>query len=126
MSIQEKKQELYEHALERLKEIIEYDDDALNDIRQGEISDIFHKIFNEDYYIVGYYQASQWLGADTFDCIAEIQEYEDMHFGERFTDLGNAEKVANMYAYVAGYELVEKACSKLLEEYEGQLELGCE
>ena len=49
-----------------------------------------------------------------------------MHFGERFTDLGNAEKVANMYAYVAGYELMQKACSKLLEEYEGQLELDCE
>ena len=126
MSIQEKKQELYEHALERLKEIIEYDDDALEEIRQGEISDIFHKIFNEDYYIVGYYQASQWLGADTFECIAEIQEYEDTHFGERFTDLGNAEKVANMYAYVVGYELVEKACKELLEEYEGQLELDCE
>ena len=126
MSIQEKKQELYEYAMERLKEIIEYDDAALNEIRQGEISDIFHKIFNEDYYIVGYYQASQWLGADTFDCIAEIQEYEDSHFGERFTDLGNAEKVANMYAYVVGYELLEKACTELLGEYEGQLELDCE
>ena len=126
MSIQEKKQELYEYAMERLKEIIEYDDDALEEIRQGEIGDIFHQIFNMDYYIVGYYQASQWLGADTFDCIAEIQEYEDMHFGEKITDLGNAEKVANMYAYVVGYELVEKACTELLGEYVGQLELDCE
>lgn len=126
MSTHEKKQELYEHALERLKEIVEHDDDALNDIRQGDITDIFHQIFNMDYYIVGYYQASQWLGADTFECIAEIQEYEDTHFGERSTDLGNAEKVANMYAYVVGYELVEKACEELLGEYEGQLELDCE
>jgi hypothetical protein len=52
-----------------------------------------------------------------------MQEYEDLHFGERHTDLGNAEKVANMYTYVVGYDLVQKACTELLEEYEKQLEL---
>ena len=26
-----------------------------------EDEDLHHKVFNEDYYIIGYYQAEQWL-----------------------------------------------------------------
>ena len=31
-----------------------------------------------------------------------------MHFGESYTDLGNSEKVVNMYAYIVGEEVVNE------------------
>ena len=96
------------------KEIKKHFEDFLEDQGpewvQEHIDEIHHYAFNEDYYIIGYYQAEQWLGSasNVFDVLTTIQEYEDMHFGEHTIDLGDSEKVVNMYAYIVGEEVVNE------------------
>tara|TARA_R110000824_G_scaffold296446_1_gene484710 strand:+ start:85 stop:513 length:429 start_codon:yes stop_codon:yes gene_type:complete len=70
--------------------------------------DLHHELFNTDYYIVGTYQAKQWLGDYAFDAIGEIQKYEEDNFGEVFTDFSDPEKVVNMYVYIAGEQLIQE------------------
>tara|TARA_Y100000114_G_scaffold94041_1_gene87415 strand:+ start:8875 stop:9249 length:375 start_codon:yes stop_codon:yes gene_type:complete len=118
MSLHEKQQEIKDFCLTRLQEIAEYDED----FKSKDVYDLHNEIFNMDYYIVGYYQASQWLGADAFDCIGEIQDYEKMHFGESHTDFGNSEAVANMYAYVVGMEIIEECFEQVCDELEDEEE----
>ena len=72
------------------------------------IDDIHNHAFNEDYFIIGTYQAEQWLADHVFEVIGIIQDYEDLQFGERFIDLGDSEKVVNMYAYIVGEEVVNE------------------
>ena len=96
------------------EEIKKYFDDFIKDHEEEwieeNIDELHHYAFNEDYYIIGYYQAEQWLGtaSTTFDVIKTIKDYEDMHFGEGWTDLTDSEKVVNMYAYIVGEEIVQE------------------
>lgn len=80
-----------------------------------------YHLFNEDYYIIGYYNAEQWLeehGVSAFESIQVCQGYENDNFGECRVYY-NAEMVVNMYAYVLGeewmYEDGEDFISKLLD-----------
>jgi len=68
--------------------------------------DLHHYAFNQDYYIIGRYQAKQWLGDMAFDVVAMIKDYEEWHFGECNTDLSCPESVVNMYAYIVGEDIV--------------------
>ena len=73
------------------------------------ISDLHHYLLNEDYFIIGYYQAEQWLKKDNgsiFEAIETIREYEDSLFGRVTTDLSSSENVANMLAYILGEEIL--------------------
>ena len=96
-----KKEEIKEHFDDFIKEQPE-------DWIEENIDDIHHYAFNEDYFIIGTYQAEQWLADHVFEVIGIIQEYEDMQFGESVTDLGDSEKVVNMYAYIVGEEVVNE------------------
>ena len=73
------------------------------------ISDLHHYLLNEDYFIIGYYQAEQWLkkgnGSD-FEAIETIREYEQSNFGQVTTDLSSSENVANMLAYILGEQIL--------------------
>tara|TARA_R100000231_G_C5329099_1_gene165788 strand:+ start:2647 stop:3042 length:396 start_codon:yes stop_codon:yes gene_type:complete len=69
---------------------------------------VHHECFNTDYYIIGTYQAKQWLGDNAFDAIEIIKSYEQDNFGEVFTDLSDPEKVVNMYTFIVGEEIVHK------------------
>jgi hypothetical protein len=82
--------------------------DALNDGRLHEVSEIHHVCFNEDYYIIGYFEAEQWLmkHSTPFEAIGEVKEYENSNFGQVTTDFSSSEKVANMYAYIKGEEFL--------------------
>ena len=119
MSINEKRQEIIEHAKEQIQYIYDYDQDK---VTLDNLHDLHHEIFNSDYYIIGRYQAKEWLGTDAFDCIYDIQEYENFHFGQVTTDLSCPEKVVNMYAYVIGEEILEEVITEFLEEREEELE----
>ena len=119
MSIIEKRQEITDYAKERIQEIYDYDADK---VTVDNVYDLHHEIFNTDYYIIGRYQAKQWLGDDAFDCIHDIQHYENWNFGQVTTDLSEPEKVVNMYVYVVGYEILEDVITEFLEEREGELE----
>jgi hypothetical protein len=89
------REELTEHLNETIENI-----DSNDEIH-------FHA-FNEDYYIIGYYQAEQWLkkhGLEVFEAIGICQEFEKEHFGELQTTYDNAETLVNHLVYWYGLEL---------------------
>ena len=73
--------------------------------------DWHHLCFNQDYFIIGYYQAEQWLIDDgrnyTFEVLGYVLEQEKEIFGEIQTIFDNAETLVNHYAYWLGYEVVQ-------------------
>ena len=113
-TLRQKRQEIIEFAKDRIEEIYDYDKDKVS-TELPDLYDLHHEIFNTDYYIVGRYQAKQWLGTDAFDCISEIQEYENAHFGSVTTDLSEPERVVNMYVYIIGEEILEDVVSDFLD-----------
>lgn len=72
------------------------------------IHDLHHELCNTDYFIIGTYKASKWLGNDTFEAIEKIKEYEQFNFGEVYTDFSNPEQICNMLAYIVGEELLSQ------------------
>ena len=76
---------------------------------KGDYSKEYHyHLFNEDYYIIGYYQAQEWLdhhNISTFEALKTIREYEQFHFGE-CKSYTNAEETVNMLVYIYGEELL--------------------
>tara|TARA_R110000868_G_scaffold126602_1_gene333768 strand:- start:626 stop:1015 length:390 start_codon:yes stop_codon:yes gene_type:complete len=84
-------------------------DNVSNDSTYG--CDLHNKLFNEDYFIIGYYNAQVFLTNcedGIFGAIEIIKEYEQNNFGEVNTDFSSSEKVANMYAYIKGEELLSE------------------
>jgi hypothetical protein len=71
--------------------------------------DLHHELCNTDYFIIGTYKAKEFLGAETFEIIQMIKEYEQNNFGEVSTDLSEPEKVANMFAYIVGEEILNES-----------------
>ena len=92
------------------QEIQEHFNDSINEYDKKWIltntDDLHHEIFNTDYYIIGSYKATQWLGDQVFNIIDFIKEYEQMNFGEVFTDFSDPERIVNMYVYIIGEEIV--------------------
>lgn len=80
------------------------------------IDDLHHYAFNEDYYIIGNYDAKQWLSDEMFSVINIIKEYENMNFGEVNTDFSQPERVVNMYAYIVGEYIVNDYINSLEEK----------
>lgn len=100
-----KKEEIQEHFNDWIKD---QDQDWIND----NVDDLHHHAFNSDYYIIGTYQAKEWLGSEAFNIIGFIKDYEQSVFGEVHTDLADAEKVVNMYVYIIGEEIVYEYLNK--------------
>ena len=99
--------------------------DAINDgfVHDNNIDEIHHLTFNEDYFIVGYYQAKQWLKKHdicVFEAINNVKEYEINNFGE-FTTSINSESIVNMLAYIWGEELISELDFDTIEELETEL-----
>tara|TARA_R100001086_G_scaffold4169_1_gene2900 strand:- start:30 stop:407 length:378 start_codon:yes stop_codon:yes gene_type:complete len=108
-----KYEEIKQHFLDYVKDNYTNLEEALED------EDLHHKVFNEDYYIIGYYQAEQWLIEDgknnfnnsqnmTFDVLGYVMEQEDLHLGEIHTVIDNAETLVNHYTYWLGREIIEE------------------
>tara|TARA_R110000822_G_scaffold81644_15_gene193724 strand:- start:377 stop:826 length:450 start_codon:yes stop_codon:yes gene_type:complete len=96
----------YEENYFNYEEIKTYFYDFLSDQDNNwideNIEDIHHHSFNTDYFIIGTYRATQWLGNKAFEAIRIIKDYEEDNFGQVSTDLSNPEKVVNMYAFIVG------------------------
>ncbi len=105
-----KKEEIKKYFDDYIKE----NEDWLKESRYWK-DDLHHHAFNEDYYIIGTYQAKEWLGNKTFDVINFIQDYEQDNFGKVYTDLSDPEKIVNMYTYIIGEEIVADYLQKLKE-----------
>ena len=94
-------------------ELTEHVQMLINDrvLNQDNIDDWHFHAFNEDYYLVGYYNCEQWLkqhDVSSFEAINTIVEYEQDNFGEVSTKLDNAESVVNMYVYILGEEIISE------------------
>ena len=82
--------------------------------------DLHHQVFNQDYFIIGYYQAEKWLVDEqghnrTFEVLGYVMEKEKAEYGLD-TVFDNAETLVNHYAYWLGEEIVYEAIYKLEEE----------
>ena len=104
-------------------ELVQHAIDNMSNISDGQYAcDLHHELFNTDYFIIGYYQAEQWLikNVGIFAAIEEIREYEQSNFGEVNTDFSSSEKVVNMYAYIKGEEILGES-ETLQENWNSQL-----
>lgn len=87
----------------------------LNDLGGEKFFDaheLHHHAFNEDYYIIGYYQAEQWLkkhNVSVFEAINFVQDYEREMFGaDAVRGYDNAESLVNMLVYIVGEEITQE------------------
>lgn len=87
-------------------------------ITEDNLDDAHFHAFNEDYYIIGHYNAEQWLkkhDISPFEAIRFVIDQEILMFGEsqlKPEDI-NSERIVNLYIYFAGelidiYSLFEK------------------
>lgn len=96
---------------EATKEIAQHGADTIENLDAGlSLSDLHHHLYNEDYFIIGTWDAKQFLAnkvdGGVFEAIEKIRQYEQENFGEVNTDFSDPEKVVNMYAYIIGEELL--------------------
>ena len=110
--MKEQKQKVREYILDRLEEGVGEDQHAC---------DLHHYLVNEDYFIVGTWHAETFLGIQVWNAIRMIQEYEEENFGECTTELSSPEKVANMFAYVVGEEILGES-EHLRENWDRKLD----
>lgn len=99
-----KKEEITKYALDRIQELKDYDMESYNQLVED--NELHNEIFNTDYYIIGTFEATEWLDNQVFQIIDYIKEYEQDNFGEVTTDLSNPEKLVNMYVYILGEEIL--------------------
>tara|TARA_R110002012_G_scaffold295335_1_gene491805 strand:- start:146 stop:478 length:333 start_codon:yes stop_codon:yes gene_type:complete len=104
--------------IEIKKELLDYLDnnnltmeDALKD------DDLHFKVYNEDYFIIGYRNAEKWLIHNnenyTFNALNYVQEQEREELGEVNTTFDNAEALVNHYAYWVGYKIIHDLKNEL-------------
>ena len=97
----------YDEIKNELLDYVENNNLTLSKALQDD--DLHFKVYNSDYFIVGYYNAEQWLIEDdrnyTFEVLGYVQEKSEEMFGiiEKITD---AERLVNLYAYWLGYEVI--------------------
>ena len=94
------KQDVKDYLIQQLQDDVGLDND---------INDLHHYLINEDYFIIGYYQARKWLEKESvFESIEKIKDYEKSNFGEVTTDFSDEEKTANMLAYILADEILNE------------------
>lgn len=63
------------------------------------LCDISNEFYNNDYYIIGIYQAKEWL-KKYFDDMLEVIEYWEEETGEQYSQMiTDVEKLATLVAY---------------------------
>ena len=100
-----------------LLQYLEDNDLTIKEVIEDE--DLHDKVFNQDYFIIGYYNAEQWLidkqgNNRTFEVLSYVMEQEKDNFGEIETVYDNAETLVNHYAYWLGYEVIAEIQEELL------------
>ena len=84
--------------------------------------DEWHNIaFNEDHYIIGYYQCSEWLKEHEigeFEAASICDQYEIDNFGETSNKYDNSETTVNMLVYIYGEEVMHEIQDEIKKELE--------
>lgn len=71
--------------------------------------DLHDEIFNQQYFIIGRYNSTKFLGSHTFEFVDLIQEYLEDNYGSDYKfDFSDPEKIVNMGAYIIGLEIIEE------------------
>ena len=101
------------HLSEGQKEIVQHAIDKITDILRGGVEDfpvdeLHHRLFNQDYFVIGNRDAEQFLVrcGGIFTAINDVKHYELLNFGRVSTDLSWPESVANMLAYIEGEQFL--------------------
>jgi len=71
--------------------------------------DLHQKLFYQDYYIIGYYNASEWLkkhNIGEFEAVQLLNDFMMDHFGEIYKVDMNSEAVVNQLVCFLGYEIM--------------------
>ena len=94
-------------------ELTDYINDLINDgvLNEENKEDWHFHAFNEDYYIIGYYNASEWLkrhNIDSFEAVQICNQFEIDNFGETSNKYDNSESVVNMLVYIYGEKLINE------------------
>ena len=116
------------------QELLSHIIDTIEDQDLTDFDDLHFHAFNEDYYIIGYYQADQWLkkhNISAWEAISDVVEWENNSFGEvnlKPEDI-NSEKIVNLYVYVLGEDLLNnydlnQSKEELLSELKSDLVEG--
>jgi len=106
------------------KELAAHIIDKINDrvIDNSCVDDWHYFLFNEDYYLVGYYEGEKWLerhNISAFEALDIIYEYEEENFGEGMTGVyKDAETIVNMFVYICGEKLLSEFDGDSVEELE--------
>ena len=101
--VQKQNKAILEYAIEQLDSEVGLD---------AYIEDLHHYLFNQDYFIIGTYKASKFIGEDLGDILRVCIDFEkDMGiFDESFyMTILEPEKVVNKLAYVIGYEILNNS-----------------
>ena len=75
--------------------------------------------FNEDYYIIGYFECNMWLqkhNIDPFEAVSICQQYERDNYGDTYGIYDNSENTVNMLVYIYGEELLNEFQAETVEE----------
>lgn len=108
------------------KQVIQHGIDDLESYKGQDVeaSELHHHLYNEDYFIIGTYQAKEFLAnkvdGGVFAALEKVREYELDNFGEMLTDVTDPEKLVNMYAYIVGEEALNE-CETLRKKWDGRL-----
>jgi len=96
--------------------------DNIEDNKGNHFDDLHHHLFNEDYFIIGYYKAEVWIkenDLNIFELIAYCQRKEKENFGEIQNIFDNAETLVNQYTYWRGEDLLNSL--ECIGDYQGGL-----
>ena len=98
------------HGLELLRE---------NPEKLEDRDDLHNFLFNEDYFVIGYFEATEILKKCdycAFDAISDLVELEELYFGEskKLAEDISGEKVVNSLAYFYGLEVIDD----IIKEFE--------
>ena len=107
----------YDEIKNELLDYVENNNLTLSEALQDD--DLHYKVYNSDYFIIGYYNAEQWLIKNdrnyTFEVLGYVQEQEEIALGT-IEKIDNAERLVNLYAYWLGYEVIAELQAEQEEE----------
>ena len=75
--------------------------------------DLAYEMYNNNYYIIGTYEAKQFL-KEYFDDMTECLEQHEEEFGEQYPDITNPEKVATLLTLFVAQDVLYE--SKTLDK----------
>ena len=82
--------------------------DGITSLDRPCAGDLHGYLYNEPQHYIYYADAKAAAAEiDAWECIGVVQKYEQDQFGEVYTPLSDACRVANMVVYIMGYELMQ-------------------